>query len=108
MRRENLPSLNEVAAVLKNENIALEKRKIVIAQKGTSDFTVIHAGHPAYFPMGYPLLWPYGDPGWTYEYSVHNPKTDRKIKITRLEYLRYVLHYRPGQPNYIFRGRFFL
>jgi hypothetical protein len=31
MRRENLLSLNEVAAVLENENIALEKRKIVVA-----------------------------------------------------------------------------
>ena len=30
MRKENLLSLDEVAVVLENENIALEKRKIVI------------------------------------------------------------------------------
>jgi len=67
-RRENLPTANELAAIIPDEygqgsfrDIVLEIRNPI---RNGPKLSRISATHAAYMPLHYVLLFPYGDLGW--------------------------------------------
>lgn len=64
-RRYNLPTANEVAVIIPGDGLMPEAmRDIVLRLRGDGALQRIHEGHPAYLPLHYVLLFPYGELGW--------------------------------------------
>ena len=63
-RMYNLPTASEVAALIVGDiDEAFSVRDIVI-EKDPGDLQHINELHPAYLPLQYPLLFPYGEDGY--------------------------------------------
>jgi hypothetical protein len=106
-RTENLPRESEIVTIIEEEgDFAVNGRKIILATKGTGEMEIVDSSHPAYFPLQYPLIWPYGNPGWTYEITARHPETGAINKVSRMKYLRYQLYFRFNQPDHLFRAKF--
>ena len=66
----NLPTANEMAVILPDEYDQPCFCDIVICSHHTRGaqhgFSHVHPSHAVYMPLQYPLLFPYGDSGWTW------------------------------------------
>ena len=109
LTEREMPNINELAILIVGE-LSLEnyKRDIIVQSKkhGLQHISILH---PAYMPLQYPLLFPYGEPGYHIQmyYQDTNKKSESKRKkLTMHDYFKYQVHYRKGQPNpYICYGR---
>lgn len=63
LRRNNRPTTGEVAAIILDEHDAAE-RDIVLRRRGEG-LQKISNMHPAYDPLHFPLLFVYGELGWS-------------------------------------------
>ncbi|WVZ86230.1 hypothetical protein U9M48_033045, partial [Paspalum notatum var. saurae] len=83
------------------------KRDIIVStrKRGLRHISIFH---PAYMPLQYPLLFPYGERGFQlgiqYYKETTNPTGRRKGKgkrntVTVHEFMKYHVHYRDDQPN---------
>jgi hypothetical protein len=103
---------SEDLAILIVGDLSLEqyKRDIIISskQKGLQRISIFH---PAYMPLQYPLLFPYGERGFQLgiPYYTATNEIERKRKrntVTLHEFYKYHMHFRPNQPNpYLCYGR---
>jgi hypothetical protein len=111
-RRYNLPTANEVGVILPGEDIFQgDHRDIIlhlrpryyhnpINHRDHLQLSRISEGHPAYVPLHYVLLFPFGEPGWYYELRVpNNPR-----RVTLLQYMAYRLHARTHEFSTILHG----
>ena len=114
--RYNLPSKNEVAAILPGDGSdQYHDRDIVVQYRGkgsnVSDdqpkFKNISALHPAYWPLAYAIFFPFGTDG----FHLGIPRgsgcgNGRDRTVTMMDYYSYRLQYRPDDGSqYILRGR---
>ncbi|KAI3834855.1 hypothetical protein MKW98_015968, partial [Papaver atlanticum] len=62
----NLPTTDEIAVILPEdgETINSGPRDIILHLKGSRALHRINECHPAYLPLHYILLFPYGELGW--------------------------------------------
>ena len=111
-RRYNLPTANEVGVILPGENTFQgDHRDIIIHLRPQHyhnpqdhrDHLQLHRiseGHPAYAPLHYVLLFPYGEPGW--HYDLRNANGSRRL--TLLQYTAYRIHSRSQEFSTILHG----
>ena len=108
LRRENLPTADEVSMILPEEYGTAGFPDIVLARRvnGEDDansFTIIDPNHASYLPLHYVLLFPYGEPGWHWGRTLDNgdggPQT---TKLSQRTFYRFRLHIRPNEPSTIF------
>ena len=108
-RRYNLPTVDEIAAVVPGDGSQHIKayRDIIVCLQG-GGLRRISNLHPSYLPLHYVLFFPHGEEGWHLEISLQiadgNPH--RSKKVTQLLWYAYRLHVRPPEiePNNIFKG----
>lgn len=118
-RRENLPTGNEVALLIPEEEDKPGGRDLILAHRPARGSTEerarlerIHFTHPAYMPLHYVLLFPDGDVGRHFGLRLQ-PNANRARKRLRMSaqmYYRYRLYNRPTErdPNIIHvSGRLF-
>ena len=111
-RRYNIPTADEVGVILPGENLFQGDHRDIILYLRPQYYSNPHnhhdnlqlhqisEGHPAYAPLHYVLLFPYGEPGWHYNFRVpNNPR-----RITLLQYTAYRLHSRPNEFSSILHG----
>ena len=107
-----MPHPDELAILIVG-NMSLEnyKRDIIVSTRNNG-LRRVSIFHPAYMPLQYPLLFPYGERGFQLgiKYNEIDNETNRnRIKqntVTIHEYFKYHMHYRPNQPNpYLCYGR---
>ena len=111
LRREYLPTADQVSMILPEEYGIAGFRDIVLARRvnGQDDakaFTFIDPNHATYLPLHYVPLFPYGEPGWHWGRTLDN--NDGSIQTTRLSqrtFYRFRLHIRPNEPSTIFRAQ---
>jgi hypothetical protein len=99
-RAENLPTSNEVAAIipdLSTENNIRDIRIYLKQQPGR--FTRISQNHALYMPLHYVLMFPKGDLGWNWELRLSNDPTKR---LEQRQYYRFRLHLRDSEFPMIF------
>ena len=111
-RRYNLPTANEVGVILPGENVFQGDHRDIVLHlrperycdpKDHQSHLQLHRiseGHAAYAPLHYVLLFPFGEPGWYYNYRV--PNTPRRI--TLLQYTAYRIHPRQNEFSTILHG----
>ena len=65
-RAYDIPTSDEVAVILPGDGSAPERRDIILRSRTTKgeELARIDDGHPAYAPLHYVLLFPYGTNGW--------------------------------------------
>ncbi|CAH1452958.1 unnamed protein product [Lactuca virosa] len=91
-RTYNLPTASEVAALIIGDiSDSIEKRDIVVQTKNGS-LQRISELHPSYLPLQYPLLFPYGDDGYSVDIlhrGVSFTTNTKRAKCTMTEYFAY-------------------
>jgi hypothetical protein len=103
-RRENLPTSDEIAAVLPDEYGEASRRDILLAARDprhNQALSRISVTHAAYMPLHYVLLFPGGTLGWHYGLQLRqesNPQRER-IRLGQRQFYRYRLHFRRNGPN---------
>jgi len=110
LRRENLPTADEVSMTLPEEYSSAGFRDIVLACRMNGDdrdnpFTLINPNHASYPSLHYVLLFPYGEPGWHWGRTLHNREGDRQNQnLSQRTFYRFRLHPRVDEPSTIFRA----
>jgi len=98
----NLPTTDQLAMLVVGDfSLETFKRDIIIQTKSGNP-RHISSLHPAYMPLQYPLLFPFGERGFQVGilYSgLDDRKKGKRQTITMHEYFRYHFHYRRNQPN---------
>lgn len=98
----SLPSTNELAMLVVGDfSIDAFERDIIIETR-SRELRQLSALHPAFMPLQYPLLFPYGErgfqPGVLY-HGVLDAGQTGYTKVTMQDYFCYMFHYRRNQPN---------
>jgi hypothetical protein len=94
-----LPSASEVAAlVVRNADEECVGRDIIVEYKNMVPQRISEI-HPKFMSLQYPLLYPYGEDGFTLEipYKCEGDKEYKRKYVSMLDYYSYFLHHRPGQ-----------
>jgi hypothetical protein len=102
-RRFNLPTADEVAVILPGvdgESPHQSQRDIILQQRG-GGLQIISDLHPAYVPLYYVLLFPYGENGWHPELKLHDSHAKR---LTQTRYVAYRLQVRRAEYSALLRG----
>lgn len=109
-RVHNLPSADEVAALIPGDfNMSLNTRDIII-QSRTGKLQRISELHPAYLPLQYPLLFPYGEDGFRLGIDIGFVDTTgrKRKKVTMREFFAFRIQHRVGEsPTLVMSGRLF-
>lgn len=61
--------------------------------------------HPSYMPLMYPLLFPYGEAGWSPQLQIHNQSSGQDKNLTNNMFYNYQIHDRLGVYSLLLRGR---
>ena len=99
LRRYNLPSHEEVAAVFTGSDGAPpspQSRDVVVYPRNQHLRKISILSH-ALDPMTYPIFFPRGDPGWDTE-MLHNParRSKKRIRLTMREFYNHRFAVRPS------------
>ena len=97
-RRYNLPTVDEVAVILPTDH-STHPRDIVLRLR-QGPLHRISDLHPAYSPLQYPLLFPWGENGWYPELCLHN--SDKRL--SQCSYVGYYLQVRPEEFSTLLHG----
>jgi hypothetical protein len=109
-RRENLPTSDEVTAIIPDEFTDASRRDLVLAVREAGQdrpqLHTIHVTHAAYMPLHYVLLFPHGDPGWHYGLQLQNRHgTRQRMRLEQRTFYRYYLHVREAFSPLFYAGR---
>ncbi|KAH8934536.1 hypothetical protein BDL97_18G088100 [Sphagnum fallax] len=118
-RRYNVPTANEVAALMVgNGSEAVDRRDVILAQQA-GPFQRISELHVGYMALHYPLLFPYGEDGWHPNILVNVVVADADLdedhareselqrkhcNVTMAEFYSYRLQHRDTDGIALFRG----
>ena len=80
----NLPDTNELAIIILND--AKEPADVQLRLKAGGALHEITDTNPSFDPLRYTLLFPFGQPGWTY--TLRYFESDRKV--TEKDYYNYI------------------
>ncbi|KAG3019639.1 hypothetical protein PC123_g6689 [Phytophthora cactorum] len=99
----NLPTTNEVGAVMIEDGISKYRDLILYTQR--NGLLRIFETNPMYDPLQYPLLFPGGDLGWTYTDKYANGNRYRqKDTMSLREHVAYRLFPKPGDGSALHLG----
>ncbi|CAH1451561.1 unnamed protein product [Lactuca virosa] len=107
-RTYNLPTASEVSALIIGDiSDSIEKRDIVVQTKNGC-LQRISELHPSYLPLQYPLLFPYGDDGYSVDIlhrGVSFTNNSKRAKCTMREYFAYRIQDRDHSFSLILNSR---
>ncbi|EMD86726.1 hypothetical protein COCC4DRAFT_143500 [Bipolaris maydis ATCC 48331] len=81
-RLENIPTSDEVAAVIPDTAASETCRPIVLEARNSSALFRITATHPTYMPLHYILMFPCGDSGWHPGLTLSENSSRASLKLT--------------------------
>jgi len=107
LRRENLPTADEVSMILPEEYGDEGCRDIVLAERvngqaESTSFTLINPNHALYLPLYYVLFFPSGEHGWHWGRRLKDQPDD---PLTQRVFYRFRLHTRVDEPATLFCGQ---
>jgi len=83
-----MPHTEELAMLIVGElNLENFKRDIIVSTKNEG-LQRISIFHPAYMPLQYPLLFPYGDRGFQLGIPYHKNESTKRTTITPHEFYK--------------------
>ncbi|KAF7138508.1 hypothetical protein RHSIM_Rhsim07G0140000 [Rhododendron simsii] len=106
-RTYNLPTTDEIAVVIPGDGSkACGMRDIVLHLRGDNQLMQINECHPAYLPLHYVLLFPYGELGLEPEMKQWDVKNNQlaAVRLTQMDFYSYRLFERHTEYSTILRG----
>jgi hypothetical protein len=98
----SLPTTDELAMLVCGDlSLDTFKRDIII-QKHNKDLKRISSLHPAYMPLQYPLLFPFGERGFQVGVpyvGLENANNNSRSHMTMQDFFSYRFHYKKNEPN---------
>jgi len=114
-RTQNLPTANEIAAIIPNEYSERSVRDIIItyrhntnAESNEYSYHRIHETHAAYMPLHYVMLFPKGDYGWNWGLTLNitdSNATNEDRRLPQRAYYRFRLHLRENEFSTLFYAK---
>ena len=98
----NLPSNGEIAAIIVGDYTTGEYTYDVLVHDRECGLKRVSCLHPAYMPLQYPLLFPYGEHGFHLGiryFGDDDVGSSKRKYVTMLEFVRRHMHYRLDEPN---------
>ena len=86
-RQHNLPTANEVAALIIGDFDSMPNERDIIVHKVNGKLKKISELHVSYLPLQYPLLFPYAEDGYRtdiYHYGITDQTPDDKKKYVTM------------------------
>ncbi|XP_076913950.1 uncharacterized protein LOC143572776 [Bidens hawaiensis] len=90
-RSYDRPSIGTLGAIISDDDATCHQYDIVVCHKDDK-VQRISKLHRLYMPLQYPLLFPYGDSGWSPNICLRLPVGTREKRLTVNMYYSYVLH----------------
>ncbi|XP_056841708.1 uncharacterized protein LOC130494895 [Raphanus sativus] len=105
-RTHNLPTANEVAALIPGDFVLNMEPRDIVLESTSEKLQRISELHPAYLPLQYPLLFPYGEDGFRLNIPIgFEDMAGRKRKnVTMREYFAFRILERKGEAPTITRS----
>jgi hypothetical protein len=105
LNRYNRPTREDVGIVVQGDGVLKEPRHIVLHHRNGS-LKSISDLHSAYFPLRYPLFFPYGSQQWepTYQILVKDGEEEEYRHVSQCEWMAYLLFSRKGEFSAILAG----
>ena len=107
-RTYNLPTANEVAALIVGDIDGFSDKRDIVLEKNSRRLQRISELHPSYLALQYPLLFPYAEDGYRtdiYHRDVENEDESGHIKLTIREFFAYRLQTRVGEVSLLLMSR---
>lgn len=103
-RRFNLPTSDEIAAVLPGDGSQVTQSRDIILRSRDGPLHRMSEGHPAYAPLHYVMLFPRGEDGWSFDSRLLQPQNNQPSRMTQTRYFAYQMHERRNHFNIVLRG----
>ncbi|XP_028782636.1 uncharacterized protein LOC114738734 [Neltuma alba] len=107
-RTFNLPSASEVAALVVGDvDMAFNVRDVIVEQLSGS-IQHISELHPAYLPLQYPILFPFGEDGYRHDIEHREDtlsSTKKKKRLSMREYFTFRLMVRENEASALLHAR---
>ncbi|XP_019153903.1 PREDICTED: uncharacterized protein LOC109150447 [Ipomoea nil] len=107
----NLPTVSEVAAIIVGDLDPTSGQRDILIETRSGVLKRISELNPAYLPLHYPILFPYGENGYREDIPFNveqNIHTGRRHSISLREYLSFRIHERCGEiSTFLFAKRLF-
>ncbi|WVZ62106.1 hypothetical protein U9M48_011891, partial [Paspalum notatum var. saurae] len=96
-----VPSSSELAALLIGGSSAEVSSFDIVVETQVSRLKPVSPIHPSLMALQYPLLFPYGEPGFhtSIKFAETTDRVGDRDEVSMYEYYGADMHYRPGQPN---------
>jgi hypothetical protein len=107
-RMYNLPTSDEVAALIIGDDDSIEQGRDVIVRKFSTGFTKLPETHPSFLPLQYPMMFPRGQDGWHVNIEYREPENGKQRKRTRVtmrEFIAFRIQERAVEYGNIVNGR---
>ncbi|KAI7935625.1 hypothetical protein MJO28_016496 [Puccinia striiformis f. sp. tritici] len=102
-KRYNVPTPEEIGIIVKGDRTIDRERQIRLARKnGTYEY--ISDMHSSYFPLRYPIFFPYGSQQWDNHYQATTSRVSNRA-VGSLEWFAFLLFERDGIFSPILKGR---
>ncbi|KAK9050800.1 hypothetical protein SSX86_030230 [Deinandra increscens subsp. villosa] len=108
-RQYNIPTASEVAALIPGDGNPTESRDVLIEERGSGTVKRISELHPSFMALQYPLLFPYGEDGFSTDIPLTNiPANSRRKYVSLREYYCFRLQVRNREGHTLHKsGRLF-
>ncbi|KAL3646534.1 hypothetical protein CASFOL_011714 [Castilleja foliolosa] len=102
-RRYEPTASGTLGAIVCGDDSRSSNYDIVVHRKDGSPHRV-NKLHPSYIPLQYPLLFPFGEPGWSPDMRLHSVSDTRKKNLTVNMYYSFQIQDREGTYSLLLRG----
>lgn len=89
----NLPTSNEVAALIVGDLGSMDVGRDIIVKKISGQLSRLHETHTAFIPLQYPLLFSYGEDGYQEDIPIRDVEDEGqsrcRLRVTLREFIAY-------------------
>lgn len=108
-RMNNLPTCDEVAALIIGDDSAVEKGRDIIVKNSCGELERIYETYVSFLPLQYPLLFPFGEDGYHRNIKIrsenHGNVERKRLMVAMREFLSYRIQDRPDVYGNIVHSR---
>ncbi|KAG5566136.1 hypothetical protein RHGRI_001911 [Rhododendron griersonianum] len=103
-RQYTKPNTNEIAALLVGDGFESGANHDIVVQKLDGHLHRINETHPAYMPLQYPILFPYGTDGWKRSIEFTQATNANREGVSMLEFYAFRLQFRDSEGKTLLQG----
>ncbi|XP_031106095.1 uncharacterized protein LOC116010718 [Ipomoea triloba] len=107
-RTYNLPSVSEVAALIVGDLDPTMGQRDILVESNAGGLKRINELNPAYLPLQYPILFPYGEDGYREDIQFNvtrNQHGGGRVRVSQREFFAFMIHERLNEVSTMLYAR---